>query len=65
MKIPRIHKIHITKKEVEVFLNDDHVHVYENNPKRLAWLSKVPGYYVSTLEELGYGFSASILRKKQ
>ena len=62
-----IHKIVISGKHNDIvfFRNGGSARIYPLTPARLARLSRHPNYYVSATEALGFGFSASIVRRKR
>jgi len=60
-----IYKIEVSGKHNDIvfFRNGGSARIYPLTPARLARLSRHPNYYVSATEALGFGFSASIVRR--
>ena len=49
--------------DIVFFRNGGSARIYPLTSARLARLSRHPNYYVSATEALGFGFSASIVRR--
>jgi hypothetical protein len=61
-----IHKISIDgrRNDITVFRNNGKARSYKLSQSRIARLSRHPNYYVSASGDLGFGFSAHIVRRK-
>ncbi len=62
-----IHKIAIDGRhnDILVMRNTGTARSYAITPARIKRLSRHPNYYVSASGQLGFGFSASVIRRRQ